>query len=189
VLTCQRRLRPRVTLARFKQHALGLKWADIDLETGTVQVKRGRSRALKGFKDEAPKTKRGQRKIVVAPLAVDALREHRRRQVEERLRLGDIYHDQGYVFTTETGEPLSAWGARRVYDRVVKGAGLERIRPHDLRHSAATLLLLQGVPVKVVSEILGHASVAITMDLYSHVLPDMQRDAAAAMDRLLRRRG
>jgi integrase len=156
------------------------------LQTATLQVKRGRSRALQGFKDEAPKTKRGQRKIVLPTLAVDALRDHRKRQLEERMRIGGAYHDQGYVFTFETGEPVTAWSARRAYNRVIKSAGLERIRPHDLRHSAATLLLLQGVPVKVVSEMLGHASTAITMDLYSHVLPDMQRDAAAAMDWLLR---
>jgi integrase len=151
-------------------------------------VKRGRSRAKKGFKDEAPKTKRRQRKIVLASLAVEALREHRKRQIEERLRPGDAYRDQGYVFTAEIGAPLNAWVSTQAYNRLITQAGLERIRPHELRHSAATLLLLQNVPVKVVSEMLGHSSLASTMDLYSHVLPDMQRDAAAAMDSLLRRK-
>jgi integrase len=177
-----------ITCGIRQGESLGLKWADLDLSTGSLQVKRGRSRAIKGFKDEAPKTKRGQRKIMLAPMAIESLRDHRKRQLEERVRSAGTYRDQGYIFTSETGSPLNAWVASHAYNRLIEQAGLERIRPHDLRHSAATFLLLEGVPAKVVSEMLGHASVGITLDLYSHVLPDMQRDAAAAMDRLLRPR-
>jgi integrase len=145
----------------------------------------------KGFVGANPKTKRGRRKIVLTPFATAALHEHHKRQLEERMRVADMWQEAGYVFTTPLGAPLGAplyaSGARKAYYRLIKQAGLQRIRPHDLRHSAATLLLLRGVPVKVVSEMLGHASVAITMDLYAHVLPDMQRDAAAAMQQLLQR--
>jgi len=176
-----------ITTGMRQGETLALKWIDVDLSAGFVQVKQGRSRAIKGFVDANPKTKRGRRKIVLTPLAVEALREHRKRQLEERMKVADMWHDGGYVFTTPLGTPLDASGARKTYFKLIKQAGLPRIRPHDLRHSAATLLLVQGVPIKVVSEVLGHASVAITMDLYSHVLPDMQRDAAAAMESLLRR--
>jgi integrase len=176
-----------ITTGMRQGESLALKWADTDLAGGHLQVKQGRSRVVEGFVDANPKTKRGRRKIVLTPLAIAALHEHRKRQLEERMRVADMWQESGYVFTTPLGAPLDASGARKAYYRLIKQAGLQRIRPHDLRHSAATLLLLQGVPVKVVSEMLGHASVAITMDLYSHVLPDMQRDAAAAMQSLLRR--
>jgi integrase len=87
------------------------------------------------------------------------------------------------VFPDELGQPLSGFRMYREYLKFVKSAGVPRIRFHDLRHTAATLLLLQGVHVKVVSEMLGHSSVAVTLDLYGHVLPDMQQQAADAMDR------
>jgi integrase len=97
-------------------------------------------------------------------------------------------HDHNLVFASMVGTPLQGPNLLRTYYRVVAKAGLPRIRFHDLRHTAATLLLLQGVPAKVVSEMLGHANSAITLDLYSHVLPDMQEQAAAAMEDMLTRR-
>lgn len=119
-------------------------------------------------------------------MACDALRHHHARQTTERLALGPIWTDTALVFTDEVGQPLHDTTVyRERFLPLCRRAGVPTIRFHDLRHTAATLLLLQGVNAKVVSEMLGHASVTITLSLYAHVLPDMQKDAAAALDRLL----
>jgi integrase len=118
-------------------------------------------------------------------MAVEALKRHKTRQNEERLRAGTRWQDNDYVFPNTIGKLLDPRGLRRRwFDKVLERAGLPHIRFHDTRHTAATLLLLQGVHPKVVSAMLGHASIASTLDLYSHVLPDTQRDASAAMERL-----
>jgi len=119
-------------------------------------------------------------------MACEALRRHATRLRAERLALGPAWEEQDLVFSNTSGKLFDV----RNFDRLnflplLRSSGLPRIRFHDLRHTAATLLLLQGVHAKVVSEMLGHSSVAITLDRYSHVLPDMQRDAAAAMQQLL----
>jgi integrase len=117
---------------------------------------------------------------------VQALREHRTRQKEERLLVGPEWQELDLVFTDAFGGPISRRDlTRSSFAPLLKRANLPHIRFHDLRHTAATLALLQKVPVKVVSEMLGHASVAITLDIYSHVLPSMQEDAAAAMEAAL----
>lgn len=103
----------------------------------------------------------------------------------ERVRLGTLWEDRDVVFCTQTGGPLILGTVYRQLMRVLKRAGLPHIRFHDLRHTAATLLLSARVNPKVVSEMLGHASITITLDIYSHVLPDMQQDAADAMGRFL----
>ena len=127
-------------------------------------------------------------RCVTCDLPVAALRRHRARQATERLAAGAAWQDRGLVFADETGRPLSGIHVLR-YEilPLLKRAGLPRIRFHDLRHSCATLLLGRSVNPKIVSEMLGHSAVAITLDLYSHVLPDMQDTAAAAMDAVLSR--
>jgi integrase len=167
---------------------IALKWSDVDLAKGSLQVRRGRQRTLKGYVDGNPKTDSGRRTIRLTRTAIEALRAHRTRQLQERLRLGEAWSEHNLVFPSAVGTPLEGPNLLRTYYRVVAKAGLPRIRFHDLRHTAATLLLLQGVPAKVVSEMLGHANIAITLDLYSHVLPDMQEQAAAAMEDILSRR-
>jgi integrase len=114
--------------------------------------------------------------------------DHRSRQEQERLAGGDIWQDLDLVFCDSVGGPLHGISLyRHQFIPLMRRAGVPLIRFHDLRHTSATLLLLEGVPVKVVSEMLGHASISITLDLYAHVLPDMQRDAARMMQRLLTR--
>jgi integrase len=167
---------------------IALKWPDVDLAKGTLQVRRGRQRTLSGYVDGNPKTDSGRRTIRLTRTATEALQSHRTRQLQERLRLGEAWEDRDLVFPSEVGTPLDGPNVLKTYYRVIKKAGLPRIRFHDLRHTAATLLLLQGVPAKVVSEMLGHANIAITLDLYSHVTPDMQEQAAAAMEDILTRR-
>ena len=167
---------------------LALHWRDVDLEAQPSGAPGGRLsvRWTLMLRDKIatikePKTRGSRRTIKFAAHVVEALRAHHARQLADRLRVGDRWQDHDLVFATQIGTPLSP---RTVYDqheRFLAAAGLRHITFHDLRHTAATLLLLQNVNPKVVSEMLGHASVAITLDLYSHVLPDMQQDAAAAI--------
>ncbi|HEX9412260.1 MAG TPA: tyrosine-type recombinase/integrase, partial [Ktedonobacterales bacterium] len=132
------------------------------------------------------KTDASRRQVALTVAAVTALRQHRTRQLEERLALGGEWDDRGLVFCNLLGRPIEASNLlQREFYPLLKRAGLPHVRFHDLRHTAATLLLLQGIHPKVVSEMLGHSQIGITMNLYSHVLPNMQRDATAAMDRLL----
>jgi integrase len=121
-----------------------------------------------------------------APEAVAALRAHRARQLEERLVVGAAWENRDLVFCTETGAPLNGISILRYsFYPLLKHAGIPKVRFHDLRHTTATLLLREGVHPKIVAELLGHASISITLDTYSHVLPDMMRHAAAAMGRAL----
>src|SRR5690348_263442 len=169
---------------------LGLRWRDVDLDGGVVRVRsslmKGKSAKTGDWVFSEPKTRRSRRQIALAAPAVTALRAHRQTQRLERMKAGPLWQD-GYdlVFCTEIGGPLSAGNVYTAFQRLLKRAGLSRIRFHDLRHTCATLMLSARVNPKVVSEMLGHASVAITLDIYSHVLPNMQQDAAAAMGNLL----
>ena len=119
--------------------------------------------------------------------AVAALKDHRKRQLEERMRLAGLWQDQGLVFPSETGSLLNPSNLRnRSFKRIKARSGVrEDLRFHDLRHTCATLLLREGVYVKVVSEMLGHASIVVTLNTYSHVLPDTQDSAAEAMEVVL----
>jgi integrase len=132
------------------------------------------------------KTRQSRRKIALTTTAIQALHKHRARQLQERVKLGPAWTDWDLVFCNTVGNPLDgAHVLRRGLRPLLKLAGLPPIRFHDLRHTAATLLLLQGVHPKIVSEMLGHANIAITLQRYSHVLPDMQKEATAALDRPL----
>jgi len=145
----------------------------------------GRLRAT-GLTIKDLKTSYSRRKIELSDIAVEALRRHRALLAQERLALGEAWQDNDLVFPNTVGNPTDAPGLlERGYARLIKAAGLPYIRFHDLRHTAATLLLLKGVHPKKVSEMLGHATVGITLNTYSHVLPSLGRDAASAMDALL----
>jgi integrase len=167
---------------------LALRWQDIDLDKRTVQVRATLQRTKEqGYMLAPPKTKRSRRQITLTSAACTALRAHRARQAEQRLALGSEW-DTTYdlVFPNTLGKPMDGTNLLH-YDfyPLLKRAGLPRIRFHDLRHTAATLLLGRGVNPKIVSEMLGHASIGITLDIYSHVLPDMQAYAATQMDAAL----
>ena len=132
-----------------------------------------------------PKTAKGRRSLALDPVTVAALRAHRVRQAEEKLAVGGRYRDSELVFTGPDGtavhpERFSDW-----FRQHVRAAGLPKIRLHDVRHSYATAALAAGVPAKVVSERLGHANIAITMDTYSHVLPGLDEQAAGQVARLI----
>ena len=135
----------------------------------------------------APKTKGSRRRVSLTKGAVDALRAHLARQLEEIDRAGSLWQENGLVFASETGEPLDRRDlSSRQFKPLLKRAKLpEKTRFHDLRHTCATLRLTKNVNPKIVSEMLGHATIAITLDTYSHVLPTMQESAAKAMEEIL----
>jgi integrase len=167
---------------------LGLKWSDVDLENGRVSIRRTLTRIDNGKRVALgdPKTNRSRRTVRLTPQATEALREHLERQLTQMDTLGDLYDDQGLVFASEAGTPINPSNLRqRSFAPLLKRAGLPHIRFHDLRHTCATLLLSKGVHPKFVQELLGHASVAITMDTYSHVLPGMGDQTIIAMQSAL----
>jgi integrase len=167
---------------------LGLRWRAVDLDGGMLQVHYTLLRLTDGLQLREPKTPQSRRRIALTATAIAALRQHRSRQAAQRLRLGSVWDDRDLVFPNEIGQPIEQSNLlRRSFWPLLEKAGLPRMRFHDLRHTCATLLLRQGVHVKVVSELLGHSSIKITLDIYSHVLPDMQQQAVSAMDTLLAR--
>jgi integrase len=160
---------------------LGLRWGDIDAEAGTLRVERTLSAAKSGPRFTSPKSGKG-RNVKLPAIAVAALKAHRARQNAERLALGDAWQDLNLVFPARDGGPLDRTNLTRDnLAPLLRRAELPAIRFHDLRHTAATLLLSQGVHPKLVQELLGHSSVAMTIDRYSHVLPGMGDQTAAAM--------
>ena len=167
---------------------LALNWKDLDLEAGTLQVRRTLTRrGGKHFLAE-PKTKKSRRTVRLTVGAIAALQDHLKRQMEEMDRLGSLYKPGGLVFANEIGGIFNPSNLRnRSFARLLMRAGLSaETRFHDLRHTCATLLLSRNVNPKIVSEMLGHANIAITLDTYSHVLPDMQEKAAKALEEALR---
>jgi integrase len=163
---------------------LGLRWADVDLDAGRLRVCRALQRGNPPMFTE-PKTPRSHRTILLSQRAVAALRSHRTRQLAHRLRVASQWEDYDLVFPNAYGRPQSPRKVLRVFQTALRHTGLPVLRFHDLRHTAATLLLTQGVHPKVVSEMLGHASIALTLDTYSHLVPVLHEQAAGAMDRML----
>jgi integrase len=166
---------------------LGLKWEDVDLDRGTVQIRRTLSTANgEGFEFGVPKTAKSRRSIKLPTIALTSLKRHRKSQLEERMSLPGSYSDNGLVFPSRTGAPVYRQDLiTRSFKPILKRAGLPNIRFHDLRHTCATLLLSQGVHAKYVQELLGHATISITLDTYSHVLPGMGDAASGAIDEAL----
>lgn len=129
-----------------------------------------------------PKTKKSGRAVVLPNVAVEALRDHKRRQAAEQLRAGEAWKGQGLIFCNEIGEPLRQDQTRTSFQRIRKGAGLPPLRIYDLRHSTASLLLELGEDLKVVSERLGHSTIVLTANVYGHISRGMQERAAAKLD-------
>jgi integrase len=165
--------------------ALGLRWADVDLDGSKVIIRQTVSAIAHQIR-VAPRTKSGKPRAVELDAAtVTALRAVRVRQAEERLLLGKQYEDHDLVFATPNGRPQHPEHFSMAFDRRVRRHELPRIRLHDLRHTWATLALAAGVDVKIVSERLGHASAKITWDIYQHVTPTMQANAAETVAKLI----
>jgi len=184
-----------VTTGLRQGELLALRWDDVDLEGGSLRVTGTLTRIRRDAPAEGepkthrvistPKTAHSRRRVDIGTLAVEALRIHRGRQVEERLRAANLWVDKSLVFCGPMGGYLHPVQVNAELRRLLAEAHLPSIRFHDLRHTAATLLLGRDVNPKKVSEMLGHSTVAITLDTYSHVLPGMHRQAAEIMDELL----
>ena len=174
-----------VTAGLRRGELQGLKWDDLDLEAGMLQVRRTCSEPKGGHIFEAPKSGKG-RNIRLTQSAVAALRRHRRRQLVERIYKADLWQEQGLVFPSTVGTPLWGGNLNRAFKATLQRAGLPKsTRFHDLRHTCATLLLKQGVNLKFVQELSGHADISLTLNVYSHVLPDMGDATADAMEAAL----
>jgi integrase len=168
---------------------LGLAWADLDLAAGTLTVRRSLARTAEGgYALAQPKTARSRRTIPLPGTARDALLRRRGRQDAAQAAAGSAWQDRdGLVFTDSIGRILVPHHVSYAFGRARAAAGVPRVRFHDLRHSAATLMLAEGVPLAVISEWLGHSGIAITAAYYAAVVPTLRRDAADAMDRALTR--
>jgi integrase len=165
---------------------LGLRWSDIDLEDGRLSVRQTVITVNYEIQFSTPKTNRGRRSIALDRGTVGALRAHKKAQLEERMAIGPArYSDNDLVFCRVDGNPMHPDLFSQQFDRMVARSGLPRIRLHDLRHTYATISLKAGVHPKVVSERLGHATVAFTLDRYSHAVPGMQEDAAEKVAELI----
>ena len=163
-----------------------LRWRDVDLHGAKVHIVATLQSSVGGKPVFAePKSAKSRREVQLPALTLRALQRHRLAQIEERLLASNEWDDYDLVFCNVRGRPLDANNLRqRSFAGLLQAAGLAKMRFHDLRHTAATLLMAQGVPVKIVSEMLGHADVSITLRTYSHVMPGMQQQAVDAMDRL-----
>lgn len=161
--------------------ALALRWADVDLDNGLLRVRGTLGRIDGRLIVTEPKTAKSNRSVPISTPAARVLQAIRAAQAEERLHAGSAWRQTGYVFTTECGEPCDPRNAFRALRVAAARAGLREAGLHTLRHSAASVMLSNGVPLKVVSEILGHSSIAITGDIYGHVSPDVARDAIATL--------
>jgi integrase len=161
---------------------LGLRWRDVDLEGSALSVAQALEETRAGVAPKAPKTAHSRRRVALPPSAVAVLREHRKAHAAERLLRGSDYEDNNLVFPAPDGSPWRPSAFSMAFMRMVRAAGLPPMRLHDLRHTHASQLMRAGVNPKVVQERLGHASIGITLDLYSHVLPGMQEEAAQRWD-------
>ena len=162
-----------------------MKWYDVDLDQGTLQVRRILSAAKSGLTFTTPKNDKG-RSVRLTPQAMQALRDHRKRQIEERLKHAGYWQNTDLVFTSTVGTPLNRHNVfRRSFKPLLRHAGLPDIPFHALRHSFATLMLSGREHPKVVQEMLGHSRINTTLDFYSHILPDMQREAVDRLDVML----
>lgn len=167
---------------------LGLRWDGVEFGTGKLRVIRQlqRMRDGSGLVFSPLKGAKSRRTIRLTATALEALHHHHARQVQEKLKCGPLYQDVNLVFCTEVGTPLDASNVvSRSFKPLLRRSGLPDIRFHDLRHTCATLLLSQGVNPKVAQERLGHATISQTMDVYSHVMPDMQDQASLALEQAL----
>lgn len=173
-----------VTTGLRRGELLALRWADLDLDARTLTVCRSLEQTKDGLRFKEPKTAKSRRAVALPLLAVEALKAHRKEQAELRLAFGAAYKDQDLVFSMPEGGP---WRPMRLTDRFRRLCAKHGVdlTLHELRHSHASQLLKSGIPVKVVSERLGHSTAMLTLNTYSHVLAGQQEEAAAAVDQAL----
>jgi integrase len=176
-----------VTTGLRQGELLGLKWSDVDWEVPCLRVQRQLQRiAGQGLRFAEPKTAAGRRAVILGLSAVEKLKQHLQRQsIEREDSRRARWHDNDLVFPSSIGTPMGPRNLLRQFKITLRKAGLPIVRFHDLRHSAASLMLMQGIHPKVVQERLGHKQISVTLDTYSHVLPSLQAEAAEKIDELI----
>jgi integrase/predicted RNA-binding Zn-ribbon protein involved in translation (DUF1610 family) len=165
--------------------ALGLAWDDLDMERGRLTIRRAWVPVNGVAQMSEPKTRRGRRTIALDPVTLEALKAHAARQADEQSECGEAWLEASFVFARTDGRPLQPWVVSKIFRDQTKAALLPPIPLHGLRHTYATLALASGVNPRIVSSRLGHSTVALTLDVYSHVLPQQDRQAAEAIAELL----
>jgi integrase len=166
---------------------LGLRWQDVDFQAGILHVRHGLQRQKGKLVLIETKTEKSRRALPLAPIATDALKGQLAAQRRHQLAHGESWNADGFVFTSEKGTPLDATNVSHEFRKLVATTNLPQIRFHDLRHTCATLLLLQGVDMNTIKDILGHSQISLTMNTYAHVLPIMKRHAADRLNAALTR--
>jgi integrase len=175
-----------VTTGMRQGEIFGLKWADLHWNSGALLVQRQVQRVPgQGWRFLEPKTRSGRRTIKLGEGTLHALRLHKKEQQTRIVAAGERWQDYDLIFPSSVGTPLGPSNLRMDFNRIISEAGLPKIRFHDLRHTAASLMLNNGVPPIVVSRILGHSKPSITMDIYGHLYHKMQGEAAKIMDDLV----
>jgi len=174
-----------VTGAR-QMEILGLKWTDLDWLKKTIKIERQLDHSTgNGIRFSMTKTKYGRRSVVLGSNSIDILRYHFEQQHRERLAAGERWQETGLIFTTSLGTPINPRNLLRDYKKLLSDAGLPLIRFHDLRHTSASILLNNNIPPIVVSRRLGHSKPSITLDVYGHLIPSMQSEAAEKIDEVV----
>jgi integrase len=172
---------------------LGLQWPDIDLDAGRITIFRSLHRtkrrrdpedAIPWFELRHPKTAGSRRSLELPPVTVEALRQHKARQAQQRLLADTSWKEQGLIFTTRTGTPVDTTNVLHRFHEILERAGLPRMRFYDLRHTHASLLIAEGVHPKRIAERLGHASIKLTMDLYGHLFEGSDKESADRMQKI-----
>jgi integrase len=168
---------------------LGLRWSDVKFEQGLVTIERSLvwNQWDTTWEFKETKTAKSRRSIPLPAYLIQRLSEYRKTQLKQRMKVGEEWQNLNLVFCSKVGKPVEIRNLRRTFKLILKRAGLEKMRLYDLRHSCATLLLAAGENPKVVSERLGHSSVQITLDRYTHVLPSMQQQATDKLEMILKR--
>lgn len=168
-----------------KGELLGLRWQDIDFETGVLHVRQTVGALHGKIEYKKPKTAKSRRDIDLDDGILAVLRAYKLRQLERRLELGPRWQDYDLVFPSNVGTATNPDNCDSDFNRLVKLAGVKRIRIHDTRHSYATLAILSGIPINVVSQSMGHGDVSTTLRTYAHVMPEQRRELARKMGSLL----
>ena len=164
---------------------LGLCWSDINLTSGSITIRNSLQKHEGRYSLVEPKSTKSRRTLVLPGLAIEAIRGHKRRQLVERLRMPGAPNEFDLVFTTRAGTPINRHNLTRDFQALLRREDLPKLRFHDLRHTAASLLLAQNVQPRDIMEVLGHSQIGLTMNLYSHVMKPAMQNAADRMDSIL----
>ncbi|SDY56923.1 site-specific integrase [Thermoactinomyces sp. DSM 45892] len=172
-----------ITTGLRRGEILGLRWKDVDMNTCTASIRKNLVLVSHTPVLQEPKTRRSVRSVTLPPIVIQALKNHK--QVQDQEKTNELYQCYDLITATCFGSPLNPLHLRKRFKKILTKANLPDIRFHDLRHTHATLMLQQGEHPKVVSERLGHSNINITLDTYSHVLPNMQQEAVERFEKML----